>query len=53
VGRFAGSAVKINIDWDGAVRALALVSVGQQLGANTELARCVHDLIAVVLVVFR
>lgn len=38
---------------DAIVQALVLVRIGQELGTDSQLARAVHDLLTVVLAVFK
>ena len=37
------------LTWDGILRALVLVRLGQELGTDTPVARAVHDLVAALL----
>lgn len=37
------------LDWDEMIRALMLVKVGQELGADTPLARAAHDFVELLL----
>ncbi len=39
----------MDFDWNAALRALVLVRLGQELGADSRLARAVHDAISLVL----
>ncbi len=41
------------IDWDGAIRSLVLIHVGQQLGADGRLARLVFDFAEVTIAILR
>jgi hypothetical protein len=41
------------LNWAGTLHALVLVRIGQELGTDSQLARAVHDVIAIVLAVFK
>ena len=37
------------LTWDGVLRALVLVKIGQELGTDSQIARAVHALLAAIL----